>query len=268
MNHVMLDCYGANTTLLENLKYVNKVMNEIPYVLGITPVNPPTLIPYNYGKVREDDGVSAFVILEGGHLTIHTFPHRKAYFLDIYAVVDINTDVLIDYLRDSLPFNEKTSILNDRDRDAQVFDTTSKYNPGDDFGPHVLAEIEVDKEPQMEDIYDFLENLVSTIGMTPIIRPYVLKSKVMNHRYISGITMIAESHISLHFDKQKKVIYADIFSCTSFDYSMVIDIYKTFGKVVSYEVVARGTKHYSIVANNKEDFERVASDIWKKNIYK
>lgn len=81
MNHVMLDCYGANTTLLENLKYINKIMNEIPYVLGITPVNPPTLIPYYYGKVKEDDGVSAFVMLEGGHLTIHTFPLEKHIFL-------------------------------------------------------------------------------------------------------------------------------------------------------------------------------------------
>ena len=79
--------------------------------------------------------------------------------------------------------------------------------------------------------------------------------------------MIAESHISIHFDKENRVIYADIFSCTSFDYSMVIDIYKQFGKVISYEVVARGTKHYSIVANNKQDVELIASDIWKKSIY-
>lgn len=266
MNHVMLDCYGANTTLLENLKYINKVMNEIPYVLGITPVNPPTLIPYYYGKVKDDDGVSAFVILEGGHLTIHTFPHRKAYFLDIYAVKDIDSAKIVEYLQENLPYKEESSIINDRDRNESIYDTESKYHPGDDFGPHVLAEIEVDKDTRMEDIYDFLEQLVAQIGMTPIIRPYVLKSKIRSHRYISGITMIAESHISLHFDKENRIIYADIFSCTSFDYSMVVGIFETFGKVISYEVVARGTKHYSIIANNKEDFERVASDIWKKNI--
>ena len=74
--------------------------------------------------------------------------------------------------------------------------------------------------------------------MTPIIRPYVLKNKIKNHRYISGITMIAESHISLHFDKERRIIYADVF-LYFFDFSMVIDIFKTFGKVISYEVVAR-----------------------------
>lgn len=267
MNHVMLDCYGANATLLENLKYINKIMNELPFVLGITPVNPPTLIPYYYGKVKEDDGVSAFVILEDGHLTIHTFPFRKAYFLDIFTEKGVDSSVIINYLKENLPYNAATSILNDRDRDVPVYNVESKYNPKDDFGPHVLAEVEVDKDTNMENIYDFLEQLVSQIGMTPIIRPYVLKNKIKNHRYISGITMIAESHISLHFDKERRIIYADVFSCTSFDFSMVIDIFKTFGKVISYEVVARGTKHYSIIASNKEDFERVASDIWKKNIY-
>jgi len=263
----MLDCYGANPVLLENMKYLNKIMNEIPYVLGITPVNPPTIIPYYYGKVGDDDGISAFVILEGGHLTIHTFPIRKCYFVDIYAVKDIDKNVLIDYLKENLPYNEDASIINERNRNASLFHT-SDYQPKFDFGPHVLLKIDGNQDIHMEDIYDFLEQIVQKIGMTPIIRPYVLKSTVFNNRYLSGMTMIAESHISFHFDREEKVIYADIFSCTSFDYTMVLDIFKKFGEIRSYEVVARGTKHYSKIKNIKEDFEKKASEVWKKSIYK
>lgn len=267
MNHIMLDCYGCNPTLLENVKYINKIMNELPFVLSVIAVNPPTLVPYYYGKIQEDDGLSAYVILEGGHLTIHTFPYRKCYFLDIYAESNIDTDVLINYLQENLSFNYHTSIINERDRNQTIFHT-SEYNEEDDFGPHVLAEIKVNRDIHMEELYDFLEQLVVKIGMTPIIRPSVLKSTIHNHRYLSGITMIAESHISLHYDRKQQVIYADIFSCCSFDYSMVTSIYESFGKVVSYEVVARGTKHYSIVNNNKKDIEKVASEQWKKSIYK
>lgn len=267
MNHIMMDCYGVSQTLLENLKYINKIMNEIPYYLGVTPVNQPNLIPYYYGKVQEDDGISAYVLLEGGHLTIHTFPYRKSYFIDIYSDKEVDTQLLINYLQENLPYNLQTSIINERDRNLNLFNT-AEYNPDDDFGPHVLAEIAVNRIVTMEEIYDFLEQLVKRIGMTPIMRPHVLKSTVEKYKYLSGLTMIAESHISIHYNKNKNVIYADIFSCIPFDFSMVGELYEYFGKVTSYEVVARGTKHYSIIRNNQKDIEKLASECWKKAIYK
>jgi S-adenosylmethionine/arginine decarboxylase-like enzyme len=119
----------------------------------------------------------------------------------------------------------------------------------------------------MEEMYDFLEGMVKRIGMTPIIRANVVKNKIENPTFLSGMIMIAESHISLHYDIKNNIIYADIFSCMPFDYNCVTKIYEILGKVTSYEVVPRGTKHYTIINNFKEDVEKVASEKWKKNIY-
>ncbi len=265
MKHVMLDCYGSTQTLLDDIRYINKIVNEIPYVLKLTPVAPPSLVPYYYGKVKEDDGISSFVFLEGGHITIHTFPFRQCYFVDIFSE-DFDTEVLKNYLLEKLPYNETISTLEIRDRDINVFNTLP-YDPKEDFGPHVMAELSYENRITMENMFDFLEKLVYEIGMTPITRPFVIKSTVNKTHYLSGIILIAQSHIALHYDYDDKLIYFDIFSCSSFDFSMVTNVLSTLGKVTSYEVVARGTKHYSKIKREKDDTEFLASERWQKNIY-
>ena len=44
------------------------------YKLRLKPIEPPHLLPYYYGSVKEDIGVSGKMLLLGGHVTIHTFP--------------------------------------------------------------------------------------------------------------------------------------------------------------------------------------------------
>jgi len=264
MKHLMLDCYGSTQKLLEDLRYFNKVMNEIPYLLNLKAVTPPHLIPYYYGKVKKDEGTSAYVILEGGHFTIHAFPLRQCYFLDIFSE-DFDFDILQKYLLDNLPFNISNSSIEKRDRSIDIFDTLP-YDPDEDFGPHILSEIEAKQEFKMEDMFDFLEKRVTEIGMTPITRPFVVKSTVNNRRYVSGIIMIAESHIALHYDYKTNIIYFDTFSCTSFDYTMITGILKDLGKVTSNEVVVRGTKHYSKIRLIDDTLEMISSEQWSKNI--
>ncbi|MGD9887588.1 MAG: S-adenosylmethionine decarboxylase [Bacilli bacterium] len=265
MKHVMLDCYGSTQTLLDDIRYINKIMNEIPFILKLVTVTPPQLVPYYYGKVKEDDGISSFVFLEGGHITIHTFPFRQCYFVDIFSK-DFDTEALENYLLEKLPYNPSLSSIEIRDRDITVFNQLP-YNPKEDFGPHVLSEIAFEKRITMENMFDFLEKLVYEIGMTPITRPLVIKSTIRNTHYLSGIILIAQSHISLHYDYENKVIYFDIFSCASFDFSMVTNVLSDLGKVTSYEVVARGTKHYSKVKHEIDTTEAIASEKWQKNIY-
>ena len=267
MKHVMLDCYGATQTLLDDLRYINKIMNEIPYVLGLKAVTPPQLVPYYYGKVKKDEGTSAYVFLEGGHLTIHAFPFRQCYFIDLFSPETFDTKVLENYLLENLPYKSTNSAVESRDRNINVFNTFP-YDPVEDFGPHVLSEIEANKKIEMEDMFDFLEKRVYEIGMTPITRPVVIKSTINNTKFMSGIILIAESHIALHYVYRKKVIYFDIFSCASFDFSMITNILGELGKVVSYEVVVRGTKHYSKIKLIDETMEVTASEKWYKNIKK
>jgi S-adenosylmethionine decarboxylase len=262
----MFDCYGSNANLLEDVLYINKIMNEIPYILGLSTISPAALIPYYYGKIKADDGLSSYVLLDGGHLTIHTFPERKCYFLDLYSPKEVDEKVLEDYLFEYLHYRKELSIITSRDRLIDVNDKVV-YNEKEDFGPHVILKIRANKKVGLELIYDFLENLVLKVGMTPIIRAQVVKSKIVNPRYESGIIIIAESHISVHNDIETGLIYSDIFSCMPFDYSGLKEIFRELGEVLSFEVCARGTKHYPKLADLSPEIFREASRKWKMNIY-
>ena len=49
--------------------------------------------------------------------------------------------------------------------------------------------------------------------MTPITRPFVVYDKIDDPQFISGIIVIAESHISIHYDTKTNKLYFDMFTC-------------------------------------------------------
>lgn len=264
MKHITIDCYGSNQHQLDDMKVINQVLSDVTYELNLDPICPPVIIPYYYGKVKDDKGISAFVLLEGGHITIHTFPIRKCYFVDVFFVGDFNEYDCYRFFLEQLPFNENKSIVNKRERLERKFEM-APYEPSVDFGPHIMMEIEAKNEIKMDNLFDFLENMAYEIDMDPITRPFIIKSTINNPLYLSGIIVIAQSHISVHYSYKTKIIYADLFSCAPFDYSVVEGYLTKLGKIVSSQLVARGTKHLYRI-NTSDDISLMASSKWQKVI--
>ena len=167
MKHVMLDCYGANERELDDVKLINEILNKLVYKLKLRPIEPPHLLPYYYGSVKEDIGVSAKMLLLGGHVTIHTFPLRTCYFVDIFYDGEFDEEEVYKFFSYELPYNKHTSNYEVRNRDINTFDMVP-YNCENDFGPHILLDLNAIKTPNMETFFDFLERLVSRINMDPI----------------------------------------------------------------------------------------------------
>lgn len=263
MKHITLDCYGAISNQLDDMKVINNVLTNLTYELDLDPICPPTIIPYYYGKVKEDIGISAFVILDGGHVTIHTFPLRECYFVDVFSTRDFNEQEVYNFFLNALPFSEKKSKFDVRNRLVKTFEV-GEYDSVVDFGPHVMAEIECENPASMEGMFDFLEKMALDIDMDPITRPYIIKSSMEDPNYLSGIIVIAQSHISLHYDYKQNKIYADIFSCAPFDFTLVPEYFAKFGKVVSNQLVSRGTKHIYLVKSNVDKDALLANTKWQK----
>jgi S-adenosylmethionine decarboxylase len=73
-----------------------------------------------------------------------------------------------------------------------------------------------------------LDQVPDLMGMTKITQPMVLRytgSKPEDWG-VSGFVMIAESHISMHTFPERKLVWADVFSCKDFDAQPVIDAIK------------------------------------------
>ena len=83
--------------------------------------------------------------------------------------------------------------------------------------PRKLADLELARA--------LLDRVPLEIGMAKIATPYVCRyegSKPSDWG-ISGFVLIAESHLSVHTFPERGLLWADIFSCKSFDADRLVD---------------------------------------------
>lgn len=115
------------------------------------------------------------------------------------------------------------------------------------FGPHITIDLKGCPKQILADYelhFNFLKSLPEMIAMTPITQPYVFpySGLVPEDRGITGILIIAESHLSIHSFEEKGYCFIDIFSCKPFDYELAINKTLEIFKPTTHEinVVQRG----------------------------
>jgi len=117
----------------------------------------------------------------------------------------------------------------------------------EEFGPHITLDLKGCPKETLSNYnlhFDYLKNLPELIHMTPITQPYVFpySGLVPEDKGITGIVIIAESHISVHSFEEKGYCFIDIFSCKDMDVDKAIAITLEMFKPESYElnIVKRG----------------------------
>ena len=116
------------------------------------------------------------------------------------------------------------------------------------FGPHLLLEAYGSPKEKLSDIgkiSEFLDIFPEKLQMTKIMPPYVFKydgGAVKEDWGISGVVLIAESHIALHTFPEKEFFTLDIFSCKDFDVRQAVDFISDILDPVHFDetVLSRG----------------------------
>jgi S-adenosylmethionine decarboxylase len=90
------------------------------------------------------------------------------------------------------------------------------------YGPHLMLDLAGCNAEILDDLdacFKLLNELPEKIGMTKITQPYVFRYRgvIPEDEGITGVTIIAESHISLHTYPRKGFAFVDLFSCRPFD---------------------------------------------------
>lgn len=77
-------------------------------------------------------------------------------------------------------------------------------------------------------VFNLLDNFPGAIGMTKIMPPYVFRYTGVKPEDwgVSGVVLIAESHISIHTFPDKNYINIDVFSCKAFDAELAVQFMK------------------------------------------
>jgi S-adenosylmethionine/arginine decarboxylase-like enzyme len=260
MRHFLFDAYNSYRSRLDDIPFVHEFLEEAPLKLGLQPTMPPFVLPYYNGIVPEDCGISSFVFLAGGHLTLHTFSYRGAFFIDLLSPAPVNEKKIRALIDDAFP--SERNFENSIDRTAGERLVRPAMDARTDFGPHLFLDFEDFRGPDtMDAIFAYFDGLPRKVGMTPIIRPYVVRNRVGREDVLSGMTMIAESHISLHVFLGSRKAYFDLFSCSFFDSRKVVAELKRGlrGKVVHEALISRGSKYkkFREAAREKARFSRV-----------
>ena len=261
MLHYMLDAYNTLEDQTNNLLSINEFLIKLANNLDLKTIMPPYLVPYYYSKELDDGGVSAFVLLEGGHITIHTFPYRACYFLDIAASDFFNSSKGESVIISMFKASNFKSYLTDRRLEEELY--KEKPEPHVDFGPHYMITVK-DVDMTLDSIYKWLDSIAPKINMEAIIRPYVAYSTVKNAKYISGMLIVAQSHIAVHYNIEEKLAYIDIFSCSFLKNEQIEMVLKeSFGDNLKYQLMVRGSKYAHEYQNTEERLDAYGK--WQKN---
>lgn len=115
------------------------------------------------------------------------------------------------------------------------------------FGPHLILEAYGCPKDLLGDlglISQTLDTYPAQLDMTKIMPPYVFTyhGAVPDDWGVSGVVLIAESHISIHTFPDKGFVTLDIFSCRDFDVDAAIAYFCSVFKPERWdkEVLMRG----------------------------
>ena len=99
------------------------------------------------------------------------------------------------------------------------------------FGPHLIIDgsrCDTKKIADRTLVEQVLNDYPAAIGMTKIGGPYMFEYQAPDPAYsgVSGIVVIAESHIAIHTFPELDYFTMDIFSCKNFDHELAIEYIK------------------------------------------
>ncbi len=116
------------------------------------------------------------------------------------------------------------------------------------YGPHLMLDIKGVARTDLESlqyVWAFLNSLPRDLKMNKLIPPYVIPydgGAFPEDHGITGMVIIAESHISIHTYPKKGYAFIDVFSCKPFDHDRVVAfVQKYFNPTtISENLIHRG----------------------------
>lgn len=108
--HLMLDAYGADPKPLDDMRTVFRFLDELPEKIGMHKLAAPFVVDAKETESGKDPGgVTGFVLIAESHISIHTFPKRRFFTLDLYSCnnFDDQVDLVLDFIHKTFGFTKR-----------------------------------------------------------------------------------------------------------------------------------------------------------------
>ena len=102
-NHLILDGYSEAD--LDSVGFIKKFLLDLTKKIEMTAISEPIVLEHD-AKDENESGTTGIIILAESNITIHTYPKKKWFCLDIYSCNEFEIDDAIEYLTDKLKITD------------------------------------------------------------------------------------------------------------------------------------------------------------------
>lgn len=99
--HLTFDGYDADPARLNDMQAVFDFLLKFPAIIGMQRLTQPYVISYDGADKPNDYGVTGIVIIATSHISIHTYPHDKTFFLDVFSCKQFDKERALSYIRNT-----------------------------------------------------------------------------------------------------------------------------------------------------------------------
>jgi len=108
-NHLMVDGFASGN--LSSVKFIESFLKELTKEVKMNAISKPLIIDH-IAKEETESGITGTIILAESSITIHTYPNKNWFCLDIYSCKEFEVKNVLKYLNKKLKIdNCKTKLL-------------------------------------------------------------------------------------------------------------------------------------------------------------
>jgi S-adenosylmethionine decarboxylase len=108
--HLILDGRDANRNRLESVPFVHDLLAAFPEKIEMTKIMPPYVF-------RQEEGLSGIVLIAESHISIHTYPKKGRFNLDILSCKEFDVDRALEFALSELEPKRFQQVLLSRGRE-------------------------------------------------------------------------------------------------------------------------------------------------------
>lgn len=108
--HVTVDGYGGDESLLNSESVVTSCLNDLPGLLGMKKLSTPVVYFAKGNDTKDPGGWTGMVVIEESHISIHTFPKRGFVSADVYTCKNgMDGGYIIQYFKEKFGLKDVES---------------------------------------------------------------------------------------------------------------------------------------------------------------
>ena len=107
--HLMLDAYEADKEKLNDMARVFRFLRDLPARIGMHTLMPPVVLEAtDTGTGFDTGGYTGVVIIAESHISIHTFPDKGFFTMDVYSCSDFESQIeeIMAYTKETFGFGK------------------------------------------------------------------------------------------------------------------------------------------------------------------